>query len=78
MQFDAFGKILMALGAIAFVLGVVFYALSRLGVGASLGRLPGDLSWRVGNGSVYVPIVTSIVISVALTIVANLLLRWFR
>ena len=43
----------------------------RLGVG----RLPGDLVFERKNVKVYVPIVTSIVISVVLTLLANVFLR---
>ena len=39
------------------------------------GGLPGDLSWRRGNVRVYVPLATSIVLSIVLTVVLNLLRR---
>ena len=74
MQFAAFGKILMALGAMLFVLGAIVLAGSRFG----LGRLPGDISLQRGNWSVQAPIVTGIVLSIVLTVVLNLLLRLFR
>ncbi len=64
----------MSMGALLFLAGVLVAAGQRLG----LGRLPGDLQFRSGNTSVYVPIVTSIVLSLALTVILNLLLRWFR
>jgi hypothetical protein len=49
-------------------------------VGASLmlfGRfhLPGDITFRSGNVTVYIPIATSIILSVVLTVVLNLLFR---
>ena len=74
MQFAAFGKILMALGAMFFVLGAIVFVGSRFG----LGRLPGDVSLQRGNWSFQAPIVTCIVLSVVLTVVLNLLLRLFR
>lgn len=64
----------MALGAMIFVLGVLVFVGSRLG----LGRLPGDVSLQRGNWSFHMPIVTSIVLSIVLTIVINLLMRLFR
>jgi hypothetical protein len=67
-------KMLMMCGALLFVVGAAFYFGARLG----LGNLPGDVSWRRGNVSVYAPIVSGIVISVVLTIVLNVALRFFR
>ena len=43
-------------------------------LGAPIGRLPGDIVYRRGNFTFYVPIVTSIVLSLLLT----LLLMWLR
>ena len=43
--------------------------------GLGLGRLPGDLAFGKKNVRVYVPIATSIVLSVVATIVLNLLSR---
>ena len=64
----------MALGALIFVMGALISAGSRFG----LGRLPGDVSLQRGNWSFHMPVVTSIVLSIALTIVLNLLFRLFR
>ena len=41
--------------------------------GLPLGRLPGDIRIEGENGSFYFPIVTSILVSVVLTIVANVI-----
>ena len=37
-------------------------------LGLPLGRLPGDLVFRRGNVTVYLPLVTSVVLSVLLTL----------
>ncbi len=37
--------------------------------------LPGDFTFRSGNVSVYVPLATSIILSIAATVVLNLVLR---
>ena len=50
-------------------------AVAVLGLVMMAGGLPGDLSWRRGNVRVYVPIATSIVLSIVLTVVVNLLRR---
>jgi Protein of unknown function (DUF2905) len=41
------------------------------------GRLPGDVRIRGEHTRVYIPIVSSIVISIALTVVLSLLRRFF-
>jgi len=38
-------------------------------------HLPGDLTFRSGNTTVYIPLATSIVLSVVATIVLNLVFR---
>ncbi len=43
--------------------------------GLPLGRLPGDIVIRRGNGTIYIPIVTCIVVSVVLSVVGALLRR---
>jgi hypothetical protein len=43
--------------------------------GLPLGRLPGDIVIRRGNSTIYIPIVTSVVVSVLLSIVGALLRR---
>lgn len=65
------GRLLLLLGALLALLGLVLVVGGALG----LGRLPGDLSFGRGNLRVYVPIATSIVLSIVLTVVVNLLLR---
>ncbi|HYM51485.1 MAG TPA: DUF2905 domain-containing protein [Candidatus Limnocylindrales bacterium] len=66
------GKLLIAAGAILLIAGVLFTVAGRI---PFLGRLPGDISFRSGNVQVYIPIATSILLSVVLTIVLNLFFR---
>jgi hypothetical protein len=65
------GKFLVVAGIVLVALGLVF-ALAGKGV---IPRLPGDLSFGKGNTRVYIPLGTSIVLSVVLTIVLNLIFR---
>jgi hypothetical protein len=65
------GRTLMLAGALVFALGLVF---SLLGGRGSTWRLPGDIVYRRGNVTIYVPIVTCILVSMVLT----LLFRLFR
>jgi hypothetical protein len=49
------------------------YLAARFGL--PLGRLPGDILIKRGNGTLYIPITTSILVSVLLTLIVNLVLR---
>jgi hypothetical protein len=71
MGFEGIGKLLVA-GAVALlVLGGLFLLLARFGVE----RLPGDLVFRRGNFTVYLPIGLMILLSVVGTIVLNIVFR---
>jgi hypothetical protein len=65
------GKFLLIAAAVLAFLGLVFLLVGR-GV---LPELPGDFSFGGRNWRVYVPLGTSIVLSVVLTVVLNLFLR---
>jgi Protein of unknown function (DUF2905) len=71
MDLAALGKLLLGLGV-----GLALFGTLLLLVGKGLlPHLPGDLAFRVGNVRVFLPIATSIVISVLLTVVLNVLMR---
>ena len=59
--------VLMVAGLVLFALGVLVAAVTRLNL--PLGRLPGDISYQGRHGSFYFPVVTCIVLSVALTLI---------
>ncbi|MFY9731365.1 MAG: DUF2905 domain-containing protein [Candidatus Acidiferrales bacterium] len=61
------GKLLLLGGIVLVVTGVFFAFGGRLPF--RLGRLPGDIAYQGKNGSFYFPIVTCIVLSVALTLI---------
>ena len=58
--------------ALAAIGGLVIVA-ARAGL--PLGRLPGDIRFHSGNVTVFIPLVTMILVSVVLTILVNVLLR---
>lgn len=60
-----FPKLLIVLGLVLVAVGVAWTLGEKLG----LGRLPGDFVFEVGNARVYLPVATSVLISVALTLV---------
>jgi hypothetical protein len=63
------GRLLIVVGVLVAMIGVA------IELGLPLGRLPGDVVIRRGNTTVYLPIVTCIVVSVVLSIVAAVLRR---
>jgi len=44
-------------------------------LGVPIGRFPGDIYYRRGNTTIYVPLTTSILVSVVLTVLLALLRR---
>ena len=67
----------LVVGGIVLILigGGVFLA-SRLGI--PIGKLPGDIRIERGGGLFYFPIVTSCLLSILLTIVLNIIIRFFN
>ena len=72
---DSLGKMLLLVGAIALVLGIILILAPKI---PYVGRLPGDILVRRGNFTLYLPLVTMVLVSVALTVILNLFLRFFR
>ena len=66
------GKLLIILGVVIVLIGALLLIAGKI---TWLGQLPGDIVIETGNLSCFFPIATSILISIALTIILNLLLR---
>ncbi|HVZ36462.1 MAG TPA: DUF2905 family protein [Polyangiaceae bacterium] len=66
-----FAKTLILLGAVLVLSGCVLLAVQKLG----LGRLPGDFTWKGKHGSVHVPLASSLLLSLILTVLLNLWLK---
>ena len=82
MEWTAIGKVLIGIGVAIVVIGALLIAADRIpGLGGAvswLGKLPGDLSYKRDNVSVYFPIATSIVLSIVLSLVFYILGWFFR
>lgn len=63
------GKQLMYFGAMLLIIGAVMHFGGKF---LPLGHLPGDFKWTGSSGSVYFPMGSCIVISIVLSIIANL------
>ena len=61
-------NLLIGVGVVLVVAGLFYPYLKQL----PLGRLPGDIVFKLGDTSFFFPIVTSIVISIVLSIVLNM------
>ena len=73
---ESLARYLMLGGLILFLLGGGLYLATKFGI--PLGRLPGDIRIEGENGSFYFPVTTSILVSVVLTIVLNVIMRLFK
>jgi len=70
------GKWIVLIGLGVAALGVLVWLGGRLGL--PLGRLPGDIRLERGPVAAYFPCATSIIISLALTLLLNLVVRLFN
>ena len=73
-SFESLGKLLVLTGVFVVILGLLIVFWSRIPL---LGKLPGDIFLLKGNFQFFFPIVTCLVISAALTIIINLVIRLF-
>jgi len=69
------GKWIMVAGVILVIVGFAVMISPKL---PWLGRLPGDLVWKKGPVTVYVPLATMLLISIVATALLNLIARWLR
>ena len=69
-------RFLMIGGMILFLIGGGIYLAAKFGL--PLGKLPGDIRIERDGFSFYFPLASSILISVILTIVLNLITRFWK
>jgi Protein of unknown function (DUF2905) len=62
------GRLLLVFGVLLVIIGGALMVFGRF-------HLPGDFTFKSGNMTVYVPLATSIIISIVATIVLNLVFR---
>lgn len=73
---ETIGRTLMLGGIILFLVGGGIYLAAKFGL--PLGRLPGDIRIQGQGFSFYFPLASSILVSVALTILLNIILRLLK
>ncbi len=67
------GPVIIAIGVAVVVIGLLVLT----GALSWFGRLPGDIRIRGEHSRVYIPIVSSIVVSIALSLLLSLVRRFF-
>jgi len=76
MDWQTIGRSIMLAGGVVFLVGLAIYAFGRLHL--PLGRLPGDIVYQRGNFTCVFPLATSILLSIVLTVILNLLSRLWK
>jgi hypothetical protein len=71
MNWAEVGRFLVIAGAVVVVVGMIFMVSDKL----PIGRLPGDFSFGSGRFKIYLPVATSILLSVLITILLNFFSR---
>lgn len=74
VSLEALGRALIGLAAVLIVVGGLLILFGKIG----FLKLPGDVLLRRGNTSVFWPIATSIIVSVILTILINVVIWLWR
>lgn len=69
-------RVFILLGLAFLVIGGIIYIVERLGI--PVGRLPGDIRIQRGNLTCFFPLATTILLSLVLTILLNLIIRLFK
>ncbi|MHC4715000.1 MAG: DUF2905 domain-containing protein [Planctomycetota bacterium] len=66
------GKTLVIFGAVIVVLGITLLLVGKV---PFIGRLPGDIVWKRGDFTLYLPITTSVILSAVLTALLYVITR---
>ncbi len=76
MEGQNFGKWFVYAGIALIAIGLIIWLGSKWGI--SFGKIPGDIHMQKEKFSLHFPIATSIIISIVLTILLNLIFWLFR
>ena len=75
MDVAGIGRLLITFGIMVLLVGIVLVLVGKV---PFLGRLPGDIVFRRDGFTLFIPIVTMIIVSLVLTVLLNLFFRIFR
>jgi hypothetical protein len=74
-MFADVGRMLMLIGGGILLLGALLLIVGRI---PGAGRLPGDIVIQRDNFTCFAPLGTMIILSILLTLILNLAIRWLR
>ncbi|MCX6078204.1 MAG: DUF2905 domain-containing protein [Chloroflexi bacterium] len=69
-------RLIILAGIVLIIIGAIVYALAKLNL--PLGRLPGDIRIEGRGGSFYLPLTTSILISIVLSVLVNIIGHFWK
>jgi len=70
---EGLGKILLIVGGIIIILGLLLIFGQHI---PFFGKLPGDIVIKKENFTFYFPVVTFIILSIVLTVIINIIIRF--
>ena len=76
MKMETLARFVILAGVGLIIIGLLIYGLGKLNI--PLGRLPGDIHIEGQNGSFYFPVTTSILVSIILSILVNIISRFWN
>jgi hypothetical protein len=76
MELSLVARIMAFFGVVLLIVAGILFLLDRLDL--PLGDLPGDIKFKRGNFTCAVPIVSSLIISVVLTVILNLVYYFLK
>jgi len=72
MALESLGKLLIYIGVCIVMAGAFFMLLSKI---PWFGKLPGDLALQRSGWTIYIPITTSLLVSILITLILNFIFR---
>ncbi|MBU0671904.1 MAG: DUF2905 domain-containing protein [Candidatus Margulisbacteria bacterium] len=72
MAVESLGRMVLYIGIILVLIGGFFILAAKV---PWFGRLPGDISFRSGGMTIFLPITTMILVSIVLTLLLNIVWR---
>jgi len=72
---EGIGKILLIFGGVIVILGLLLIFGQHI---SFLGKLPGDIFVKKDGFSFYFPIVTFLILSILITVIVNVILRFLN
>ena len=72
MATESMGRMILYIGVVLVLIGGFFILVSKV---PWFGRLPGDISFRRGGITLFIPFTTMVLVSVVLTLLLNIIWR---